>query len=275
MSEFKKDTIKILRGLFVLLLVGFLIKYSFDGFMQKGMTEIVASSEIVTNLFSEFGIDSYHVEKVLNDEIIKDFFKDVSEGFIYDFSKGEVIKNKNLVLKIKTFIVDNRRHLEDIIGYKLYDSFIDSLDTQPALLELESKYNEVISYSHDYIPDYGKNILSVLIGLSNFSYSLINLLIMFVVVLIIMILQWNNFEWLSSIGGNVIGCGIFMFIITCLINYFMNAILLYLPVQMSFDFMRMFYTSIVTLVIGIICKVVYIVLNKIKERKDLINLEVS
>ena len=66
-----------------------------------------------------------------------------------------------------------------------------------------------------------------------------------------------------------------MFIITCLINFFMRSILLYLPVQLDFDFMRLFYTSIITLAVGIVLKLIYVVITKLIEKKEMKSLEIS
>ena len=275
MGSFRKGIIKSLRGCLVILVISFLLQFCFHGFIEKGVTEIIINSDALTTTFSKFGLKNSQVERALNDEVVNDFIDEIVDGFLYDFSKGEVVKNNNLPLKIKTFILDNRRHIEDLIGFKLYDSFINGLDSEPTLLELDGKYIEIISFSKENVPEYCKTILVLLTNLSKLSYGLLLAILMISVFIIIILVHWNDYSWLTTLGGDIIGCGVFMFIITCLVNYFFRSLLLYLPVQITFDFMKLFYSAIITLGIGIIFKLIYFIVEKIKDRRELKELEIS
>ena len=76
-------------------------------------------------MFEKFNIDRSTLEKAGNSELINNFLNEIIDGFFYDFGHREVVKNKNLIIKIQNFVIDNRDELEDFIGYKIYDEFIE------------------------------------------------------------------------------------------------------------------------------------------------------
>ena len=95
------------------------------------------------------------------------------DNFLYDFSYGKVIKNKNLVVKLKTFVIDNRRHLEDVIGYKIYDEFINGIENLTEVKEIDIMYADLISVSKEYIPSSARSIMITIYDLSKISYKTI------------------------------------------------------------------------------------------------------
>ncbi len=274
MEGLKKFLLGIFRGCFVLVLISLLCYFSFDGFVEKGIADIITGNEMTLEVFEQFGVDKYHVEKIVQNEHIQEFLKEIVEGLIYDVSHGEVVKNKNLVLKIKTFIIDNREELEDVIGYKMQDEFIDNLENLPELQEIDVKYQEMIDASVEYVPSEVKNIMVALNNVSKISYSTVMIILLVVLLGIIIALHWSLYRWTKDVGGDVVGCGVFMFIVTCITSYLISNSLMYLPVQITFDFMKMFYIAVGTIIVGIVIRLVYTIVEKIKERRDDV-LEVS
>ena len=271
MNKFRKFLLGFFRCCFVLTLIGFLFHLSFSGFIEKGLMEILINSDEVTGFFDDAGVSKEKVQNVMSDEVVNEFFHGLIENFLYDFSHGEVIKNKNLVVKLKTFVIDNRKHLEDVIGYKIHDEFIDSIGNFKEISEIDMKYADLISVSKEYIPSSTRNIMITIYDLSKISYTTIMIVCLVILLGIVIVLHWSYYEWLKSVGTDLIGCGIFMFIVTCIVNYLMNNI----PVQVTFDFMRVFNISMITLAIGIVIRVSYIIIDKILEKKELKSLEIS
>ena len=203
------------------------------------------------------------------------FLQGLIDNFLYDFSYGEVIKNKNLVVKLKTFVIDNRKHLEDVIGYKIYDEFINGIDNITEVKEIDIKYADLISVSKEYIPSSVRSIMITIYDLSKISYNTIMIVSLVILLGVVIVLHWSYYEWLKSVGTDLIGCGIFMFIVTCVVNYLMGNILINFPVQVTFDFMKVFNISMITLGIGIVIRVSHVIIDKILEKKELKSLEIS
>ena len=275
MSKFRKFLLGFFRCCFVLTLLSFLFHLSFSGFIEKGVMEIVMNSDAITGVFEESGIKKEKVQSLMRDEVVNEFLQILIDDFLYDFSHGEVVKNKNIGVKIKTFVIDNRKHLEDAIGYKIYDEFINGIDNVPAVLELDLKYADLISVSNEYIPSSVRSIMIGVYDLSKISYSTIMIISLVILFGIIVVLHWSYYEWLKSVGTDLIGCGIFMFIVTCVVNYLMGNILINFPVQVTFDFMKVFNISMITLGIGIVIRVSHVIIEKILEKKELKSLEIS
>lgn len=275
MNKFRKFLLGFFRCCFVLTLIGFLFHLSFSGFIEKGLMEILINSDEVTGFFDDAGVSKEKVQNVMSDEVVNEFFHGLIENFLYDFSHGEVIKNKNLVVKLKTFVIDNRKHLEDVIGYKIHDEFIDSIGNFKEISEIDMKYADLISVSKEYIPSSTRNIMITIYDLSKISYTTIMIVCLVILLGIVIVLHWSYYEWLKSVGTDLIGCGIFMFIVTCVVNYLMGMILINFPVQVTFDFMKVFTISMITLVIGIVIRVSHVIIDKILEKRELKALEIS
>ena len=233
------------------------------------------NSDEVTGIFEEVGVSKEKVKNVMTDEVVNEFLQGLIDNFLYDFSYGEVIKNKNLVVKLKTFVIDNRKHLEDVIGYKIYDEFINGIDNITEVKEIDIKYADLISVSKEYIPSSVRSIMVTIYDLSKISYNTIMIVSLVILLGIVIALHWSYYEWLKSVGTDLIGCGIFMFIVTCVVNYLMGNILINFPVQVTFDFMKVFNISMITLGIGIVIRVSHVIIEKILEKKELKSLEIS
>lgn len=275
MSKFRKFLLGFFRCCFVLTLISFLFHLSFSGFIEKGLMEILMNSDEVTGIFEEVGVSKEKVKNVMTDEVVNEFLQGLIDNFLYDFSYGEVIKNKNLVVKLKTFVIDNRKHLEDVIGYKIYDEFINEIDNITEVKEIDIKYADLISVSKEYIPSSVRSIMITIYDLSKISYNTIMIVSLVILLGIVIALHWSYYEWLKSVGTDLIGCGIFMFIVTCVVNYLMGNILINFPVQVTFDFMKVFNISMITLGIGIVIRVSHVIIEKILEKKELKSLEIS
>ena len=275
MSKFRKILLGFFRCCFVLTLIGFLFHLSFSDFIEKGLMEILMNSDEITGIFEDVGVSKEKVKNVMTDEVVNEFLQGLIDNFLYDFSYGEVIKNKNLVVKLKTFVIDNRKHLEDVIGYKIYDEFIDGIENLTEVKEIDTKYADLISVSKEYIPSSARSIMVTIYDLSKISYKTITIVSLAILLGIIIVLHWSYYEWLKSVGTDLIGCGIFMFIVTCAVNYLMGYILINFPVQVTFDFMKVFNISMITLGIGIVIRVSHVIIDKILEKKELKSLEIS
>ena len=274
MNFFKTALIGFLRSVFFLVLMSLIFHMCFSGFIEKAVTEIFLTSNGSIEVFEKFNIDRSTLEKAGNSELINNFLNEIIDGFFYDFGHREVVKNKNLIIKIQNFVIDNRDELEDFIGYKIYDEFIDSIDDIVELQAVEAKYIDLVMDKD--IPKIVRSFVLAFYELSQFSYVHLSIILLVIILGIIIALYFPSLEWLKCVGKEVFYCGLLMFCILCIIHYIVSTITFNMPLHIPFDFMRAFMIIVCFIVSGILISQSYFIIMKIKSRKKVSDLsEVS
>ena len=274
MNFFKAAVIGFFRSIFFLVLMSLIFHICFSGFIEKAVTEIFLTSNGSIEVFEKFNIDRSTLEKAGNSELINNFLNEIIDGFFYDFGHREVVKNKNLIIKIQNFVIDNRDELEDFIGYKIYDEFIDSIDDIVELQALEAKYIDLVMDKD--IPKIVRSFVLAFYELSQFSYVHLSIILLVVILGIIIALYFPSLEWLKCVGKEVFYCGLLMFCILCIIHYIVSTITFNMPLHIPFDFMKAFMIIVSFIVSGILISQSYFIIMKIKSKKKVSDLsEVS
>ena len=265
MNFFKTALIGFLRSVFFLVLMSLIFHMCFSGFIEKAVTEIFLTSNSSIEVFEKFNIDRSTLEKAGNSELINNFLNEIIDGFFYDFGHREVVKNKNLINKIQNFVIDNRDELEDFIGYKIYDEFIDSIDNIVELQAVEAKYVELVM--DEDIPNVIRSFVLVFYKLSQFSYVYLSIVFLVIILGIIIVLYLPSLEWLKCVGKDVFYGGLLMFCILCIIHYIVSTITFNMPLHIPFNFMNAFMFIVGFIVLGILISQSYFVIMKIKSKK--------
>ena len=106
----------------------------------KAVKELPGNEEFIANLREVLEMNYSVAQMPLKSEKI-----DAIEKYLgLDYSLDDSIPIIDY-----SFVIDNRKHLEDAIGYKIYDEYINGIDSVPAVLELDLKYEDLIAVSNE------------------------------------------------------------------------------------------------------------------------------
>ena len=271
MKGLRQISLIIVRLLLFICLFTIIFSYSFEGFVETGVSKFLVNSYKTSQVIEKVGIDKSKVEEVVESKEVQKFISTYADDFINDIINGEVDENVDLGTKVLDFVNENRVELERIVGEPLPMEEIEKVVNSKDFKEINTGYNQIIHKSNDIISQDVRNMIKIFDYFMSDTFKVLLIVVSVILIVLIALLQWSLVEWIRTLGRILVICGIVVFIITSIISLVYSGISNMFPLTFSFNFMTMFMGAVISLILGVMLTSGYKLGNKVITKTKSVN----
>ena len=220
-----------------------------------------------------------NIDKVTNDERVRELLKSdevtelidkymdkIIDGYIDEEKLDEIELEKDMI----NYLENNKEKLEKITGKEITQENLDQAKEQIKEMDIDTKVKESIKTTSKTMP---KETVKVLKGYKTFislEFKLIMIGIIILCLVLIALLQKSMYKWIKLFTISLITNGVFAIIVSGSVY-----LIVYSLTKIKFNTSILLITGIVITIIGIIVQIIYNILTKNIENKEVITNEIS
>lgn len=236
----------VLIGIFVFLGLSFSIKNIFVDLVYKEGFQ----KEIINNVESG---ETNEILKVFEMEESKVFVGDIMEDII---SSGD--SEYDIEKEIITFIQENKDEFSETYNIQISDDDVKKLEEELGNSNLNQEYIKIKDEFKTSLGEEEKMILDIYNFIVSTTFKVILICISLIILVLIALLQKSYYKWIRSLGVVGIISGLFGIVVGLLFDYIIMQTFKMSALEMGF----LAKYSIGVVLGGIVCIIVYIIINK-------------
>ena len=271
MKILRKILVFILGFILYNLVCAFILTFALKDIVQTEMIGGVVRESILPAITESQDVNSEQKEQIqalLEDEEVNKVINDVVGDILTTFEDENATFDQKSIDKIFDYVIDNKEQLEKAIGKEIdvneLEKYRDSEEYNQFTDELSDTLNEVggtlDSSSRNAIKTYNYIVSD------NFKIALG--IIILIDLLLIMLIQWSLYKWLSILGRALYTSGITVMIMYLAVKVFINKLLVENGINITIDTSNIFLLGVGSLIFGILLVIIYKIINKAKMNKE-------
>ena len=281
---------KFLIGLLTFILINIIglliISFSLKTVLVDGIVKEVIVNQIDLPIFetsnyqyrNEINTDE-NIDKITDDERVKELLKSdevtelidkymdiIIDGYIDEENLNQIELEKDMI----NYLENNKDKIEKITGQEITQETLDQTKEQIKESNIDNKVKESIKSSKETMPKETVKVLKRYKFLISLKFKLILFFIMIVNIVLIALLQKSFYKWIKIFAISLTTNGIFVLIVGGVVY-----LIVYTVTKVNFNIKFLMILGVVITVIGILIQVIYDIIIKNLNNKEVTTYEVS
>lgn len=281
---------KFLIGLLTFILINIIglliISFSLKTVLVDGIVKEVIVNQIDLPIFetsnyqyrNEINTDE-NIDKITDDERVKELLKSdevtelidkymdiIIDGYIDEENLNQIELEKDMI----NYLENNKDKIEKITGQEITQETLDQTKEQIKESNIDNKVKESIKSSKETMPKETVKVLKGYKFLISLKFKLILFFIMIVNIVLIALLQKSFYKWIKIFAISLTTNGIFVLIVGGVVY-----LIVYTVTKVNFNIKFLMILGVVITVIGILIQVIYDIIIKNLNNKEVTTYEVS
>lgn len=257
-----------LINLICLLILSFSVKGMFSEILagsaiKQTIKEQVVNSEVVDD--AEF---NEKMDKLLENKELTGLIDKYLDSTLEGLASDSEIDDINIEEDILNFIKENKEVLEKEFNVEISDEDIDKIVEESEYQDLSEQYKEAIVENRKALSEPQKLVLKGFNFFLSGKFKMIVLAISCLVLVLIALLQKSWHRWIKTLGSTLITCGAMVLVMAIAVKAIINKALVSMESNIVINISSLVKASIVTLVIGLVLFIGYIIILKIVKKKE-------
>ena len=237
-----------------------LLSFSIRSFVKESTSIVLSNNSQVVEAFDSMGIESNKIQEFMKSEEAQEFII----SYVSPVLDGNIdLDNVDIGSDILEFVKSNEAQIEDIIGEPLPMEQIEDYVSSKDMDKLNEAYKTVVVDISKNVPTEVKNTISVFGYFLSVEFRLLIVGWCLFTLIVIALLQWSFYLWIRTLGNTLTWCGVLLSLIPIVGSLFVTGMFNVMNVQFELDFADAFYSSLVAIIIGVVCLVIYVVMKKV------------
>lgn len=281
---------KILRKIIVFFLSIFLsafiiclfLSFAIKNVVQEEMFTSVIQETVIPEVLEDVDISEENkqiINNILKEEEVKELFNDIVDEVIYVFQSDGNQFSQEKIDSVFNYIVENKTVIEGKTGLMIDTSEITNIMNSQEYKDISTQLTKSINETSSQLDSSTKMVIKSYGFIISNKFKGILLLGIGVVLLLIALVQWSLYNWLSTLGKTLTSCGFTMIILYFGMNYVLKTILTNAELNITIDAIKVLYIGIMSIIIGLILivtrKIIYNLLSKKTASQEIENNVVS
>lgn len=281
---------KILRKIIVFFLSIFLsafiiclfLSFAIKNVVQEEMFTSVIQETVIPEVLEDVDISEENkqiINNILKEEEVKELFNDIVDEVIYVFQSDGNQFSQEKIDSVFNYIVENKTVIEGKTGLMIDTSEITNIMNSQEYKDISTQLTKSINETSSQLDSSTKMVIKSYGFIISNKFKGILLLGIGVVLLLIALVQWSLYNWLSTLGKALTSCGFTMIILYFGMNYVLKTILTNAELNITIDAIKVLYIGIMSIIIGLILivtrKIIYNLLSKKTASQEIENNVVS
>jgi len=232
------------------------------GVVRENILPAITESEDVS---SE---DKEKIQALLEDEGVNQVINDVVGDILTTFGDENATFDQESIDKIFDYVIDNKEQLEKAIGKEIDTNEIEKFRDSDEYNQFTDELSKTLNETGSTLDSSSRTVIKTYNYIVSDNFKIALGIIILIDLLLIMLIQWSLYKWLSILGRALYTSGITVMIMYLAVKVFINKLLVDNGINITIDTSNIFLLGIGSLVLGIVLVIIYKIINKAKMNKE-------
>lgn len=219
-----------------------------------------------TTKLTDTKIDKEKIDKIFNNEETEELVNEFIERTMNDLSSDKE-SNVNIADEFLKYIKNNRATFEKELGITITDEQLEQIKESPEYKELANSYTKSIKQSKSKMTPKERKVVKVYNQLISNNFKVIVISIIVFLTVLIALLNNDLYSWLKDSSINLITSGIMVLLTSLIVQVIVNTTIKDLNIKFSTK--PLTNSSLITIGVGIVTLIIYLIINKIVKKPKL------
>ncbi len=271
MKILRKILVFILGFILYNLVCAFILTFALKDIVQTEMIGGVVRENILPAITESEDVSSEDKEKIqalLEDEGVNQVINDVVGDILTTFGDENATFDQESIDKIFDYVIDNKEQLEKAIGKEIDTNEIEKFRDSDEYNQFTDELSKTLNETGSTLDSSSRTVIKTYNYIVSDNFKIALGIIILIDLLLIMLIQWSLYKWLSILGRALYTSGITVMIMYLAVKVFINKLLVDNGINITIDTSNIFLLGIGSLVLGIVLVIIYKIINKAKMNKE-------
>ena len=271
MKILRKILVFILGFILYNLVCAFILTFALKDIVQTEMIGGVVRENILPAITESEDVSSEDKEKIqalLEDEGVNQVINDVVGDILTTFGDENATFDQESIDKIFDYVIDNKEQLEKAIGKEIDTNEIEKFRDSDEYNQFTDELSKTLNETGSTLDSSSRTVIKTYNYIVSDNFKIALGVIILIDLLLIMLIQWSIYKWLSILGRALYTSGITVMIMYLAVKVFINKLLVDNGINITIDTSNIFLLGIGSLVLGIVLVIIYKIINKAKMNKE-------
>lgn len=255
-----------LSGLISAFLLSFAIKNVIQeellgGVIKENFIPVIAENSQLNQEEQEI------VKSILEDKEVKKIFNNMMDEIIITMGNGEGEISQETLDSVFNYIIENKDKIEKATGEKIDINELEELKKSQEYQIMSEEITSAINDSSNDLDDTSRSAIKTYTYIVSNDFRILILGCMIIDLLLIALVQWSLYNWLSTFGKALTSSGLTLIVLYFGMNYLINKLLIEYDITLNINTSFVFVMGIICIFIGIILIIIRRIIHKIVTNK--------
>lgn len=260
-----------------LLIGGLLLSFAIKSVIQE---ELIGGAikdnfiPVITNNTDISEEDKKAVEELFEDKEVNDMVNKMVDEIMATMGSEDGEISQETIDSIFDYVIQNKDKLEEATGQKINTEELEEVRKSEEFQNITQELTKSLNESTAELDDTSKTAIKTYTYIVSNNFRLILIGGIVLDLLLIALVQWSLYNWMSTFGKALSTSGLTLIILYFLMNKVIETLLAEQTITLNIDTSKVLYMGIITIIVGILLIVIkHIIDNIIKNKKD--NMEIE
>lgn len=260
-----------------LLIGGLLLSFAIKSVIQE---ELIGGAikdnfiPVITNNTDISEEDKKAVEELFEDKEVNDMVNKMVDEIMATMGSEDGEISQETIDSIFDYVIQNKDKLEEATGQKINTEELEEVRKSEEFQNITQELTKSLNESTAELDDTSKTAIKTYTYIVSKNFRLILIGGIVLDLLLIALVQWSLYNWMSTFGKALSTSGLTLIILYFLMNKIIETLLAEQTITLNIDTSKVLYMGIITIIVGILLIVFkHIIDNIIKNKKD--NMEIE
>lgn len=260
-----------------LLIGGLLLSFAIKSVIQE---ELIGGAikdnfiPVITNNTDISEEDKKAVEELFEDKEVNDMVNKMVDEIMATMGSEDGEISQETIDSIFDYVIQNKDKLEEATGQKINTEELEEVRKSEEFQNITQELTKSLNESTAELDDTSKAAIKTYTYIVSNNFRLILIGGIVLDLLLIALVQWSLYNWMSTFGKALSTSGLTLIILYFLMNKIIETLLAEQTITLNIDTSKVLYMGIITIIVGILLIVFkHIIDNIIKNKKD--NMEIE
>ena len=271
MKILRKILVFILGFILYNLVCAFILTFALKDIVQTEMIGGVVRENILPAITESEDVSSEDKEKIqalLEDEGVNQVINDVVGDILTTFGDENATFDQKSIDKIFDYVIDNKEQLEKAIGKEIDTNEIEKFRDSDEYNQFTDELSKTLNETGSTLDSSSRTVIKTYNYIVSDNFKIALGIIILIDLLLIMLIQWSIYKWLSILGRALYTSGITVMIMYLAVKVFINKLLVDNGINITIDTSNIFLLGVGSLIFGILLVIIYKIINKAKMNKE-------
>ena len=271
MKILRKILVFILGFILYNLVCAFILTFALKDIVQTEMIGGVVRENILPAITESEDVSSEDKEKIqalLEDEGVNQVINDVVGDILTTFGDENATFDQKSIDKIFDYVIDNKEQLEKAIGKEIDTNEIEKFRDSDEYNQFTDELSKTLNETGSTLDSSSRTVIKTYNYIVSDNFKIALGVIILIDLLLIMLIQWSIYKWLSILGRALYTSGITVMIMYLAVKVFINKLLVDNGINITIDTSNIFLLGVGSLIFGILSVIIYKIINKAKMNKE-------
>lgn len=259
-------------GLILSLLIGgLLLSFTVKNIIQEELIGGAIKEAFIPEIIDNANLDKKDkevMEELFENKEVNGMVNDMVDDILSTMSSGDGEISQENVDAIFDYVISNKDKIEEVTGQKIDLSELEEVRNSEEFQNVTKQLTESLTESAANLDDTSKTAIKTYTYMVSNEFRIVLLIGIIVDLLLIALVQWSFYKWMSTLGKALTTSGLTLLILYFIIDKFIAELLKEQSITFNINTTSVLSMSLICIVFGILLVVIKLIIDKVIKNKQ-------